>query len=76
MQLAQYPEQEESARLYRLIAETIPHIVWTARADGSLDFFNRRCYDYTGLAHGGTLRVVSSSGGTRVTAEIPLIKLS
>ena len=49
MQLAQYPEQEASARLYRLIAETIPHIVWTARADGSLDFFNRRCYDYTGL---------------------------
>ena len=53
MQLAQYPEQEASARLYRLIAETIPHIVWTARADGSLDFFNRRCYEYTGLDASG-----------------------
>ena len=49
MQLAQTLDEDESARLYRLIAETIPHIVWTARADGSLDFFNRRCYDYTGL---------------------------
>ena len=49
MELAPVLDEEESARLYRLIAETIPHIVWTARADGSLDFFNRRCYEYTGL---------------------------
>ena len=48
-QLAQVEGDEASERLYRLIAETIPHIVWTARADGSLDFFNRRCYEYTGL---------------------------
>jgi PAS domain S-box-containing protein len=53
MQIAQYLDEEESARLYRLMAETIPHIVWTARADGSLDFFNRRCYDYTGLDASG-----------------------
>ena len=51
MQLAQILEEESA--LYRLIAETIPHIVWTARGDGSLDFFNRRCYDYTGLDASG-----------------------
>ena len=34
--------------LYRLIAETIPHMVWTARADGYLDFFNKRVHEYTG----------------------------
>jgi signal transduction histidine kinase len=27
-------------------------------------------------AQGGTLRIVSSSSGTRVTAEVPLIKVS
>ena len=40
---------DDSARLYRLIADTIPHMVWTARADGALDYFNRRCHEYTGL---------------------------
>lgn len=42
-------EADESEQLYRLIAETIPHIVWAARADGRLDFVNRRCCEYTGL---------------------------
>src|SRR4051812_46299490 len=40
---------EDSGRLYRLIADTIPHMVWGAGGDGRLDFFNRRCFDYTGL---------------------------
>lgn len=40
---------EETAAFYRLIAETIPHIVWSARGDGHADFFNQRGYDYTGL---------------------------
>ncbi len=43
---------EDAAGLYRLIAETIPHMVWTARADGALDFFNRRCHEYTGFDAG------------------------
>src|SRR5688572_20995280 len=51
MALLDVPPQapEDAAVLYRLIAETIPHIVWTARADGALDFFNRRCLEYTGI---------------------------
>lgn len=44
-------------QLYRLIAETIPHMVWTADAHGHSDYQNQRTYDYTGLdaeALGGT----------------------
>src|SRR5262249_3846774 len=41
----------EAASLYRLIADSIPHMVWVARADGGLDFFNRRCHEYSGLDH-------------------------
>jgi two-component system sensor histidine kinase UhpB len=46
-------EREQAAGLYRLLAETIPHMVWTGRADGHLDFFNRRCYEYTGIDRHG-----------------------
>ncbi len=38
-----------AAELYHLIAEGIPNMVWTARPDGGLDFFNRRVFEYTGL---------------------------
>src|SRR5256885_8507529 len=44
---------EEAAGLDRLIAETVPHMIWTARADGRLDFFNRRCHEYTGVDSDG-----------------------
>ncbi len=33
----------------RLIAESIPHIVWMASTDGSTTYFNRQGTDYTGL---------------------------
>jgi PAS domain S-box-containing protein len=41
---------EDSGQLYRLIADTIPLMVWTARADGEVDFVNQRVLEYTGLA--------------------------
>jgi PAS domain S-box-containing protein len=31
------------------LAEAIPHLVWTASADGSADYFNQRWYEFTGL---------------------------
>jgi PAS domain S-box-containing protein len=34
---------------FRTIAEAMPHLVWTARADGTIDFFNRRWIEYTGV---------------------------
>ena len=40
---------DDSGRLYRLIADTIPLMVWSARADGAVDYVNQRALDYTGL---------------------------
>ena len=41
---------------FRLIAESIPHIVWTAAPDGSTQYFNRQATTYSGsrvtAAHG------------------------
>jgi PAS domain S-box-containing protein len=34
---------------FKLICDTMPQLVWTARPDGSHDFFNTRWYSYTGL---------------------------
>jgi diguanylate cyclase (GGDEF)-like protein/PAS domain S-box-containing protein len=31
------------------MAEAVPEIIWTAGPDGEDDFFNRKCFDYTGL---------------------------
>src|SRR6202011_4749035 len=32
----------------RLIAESIPHLVWTAGPDGLIDYFNCQCAAYAG----------------------------
>jgi PAS domain S-box-containing protein len=34
---------------FRELADAMPQIVWTAKADGQVDYFNRRWYEYTGL---------------------------
>jgi PAS domain S-box-containing protein len=39
----------DSERRFRLLAEAIPHQVWSRLPDGSLDYGNRRWMDYTGL---------------------------
>jgi PAS domain S-box-containing protein len=52
---AVHPPQHEdavvdgSAALYRLIAETIPLMVWIADDGGQVDFVNRRILEYSGL---------------------------
>jgi PAS domain S-box-containing protein len=38
----------EGDELYHSLAELMPQIVWTANADGSFDYYNRRWYEYTG----------------------------
>jgi PAS domain S-box-containing protein len=45
-----------SERRYRGLAESLPNIIWTARADGEIDYVNRRWFEYTGLdsARGGS----------------------
>ena len=32
------------------MVDTIPTLAWSARSDGSADFFNQRWLDYTGLS--------------------------
>ena len=39
--------RESEGRL-RLLADTIPQLAWTARADGHIEWYNRRWYEYTG----------------------------
>jgi PAS domain S-box-containing protein len=35
---------------FRQLADTMPQIVWTATQDGSVDYFNARWYEFTGMA--------------------------
>jgi len=37
----------ESESRFRSLADAMPQIVWTARADGQVDYFNRRWYEFT-----------------------------
>jgi PAS domain S-box-containing protein len=48
MQRAQR-ELLESERQYRTLVESLPHLVWTCRADGSCDYLSPRWVDYTGI---------------------------
>jgi diguanylate cyclase (GGDEF)-like protein/PAS domain S-box-containing protein len=34
---------------FQTMAEAVPEIIWTADPDGMDDFFNQKCFDYTGL---------------------------
>ncbi len=46
---AQQQELIQSERNFRLLADTIPQIVWTARPDGWLDYYNQKWFEYTGM---------------------------
>jgi len=41
-------EVEEAQRLFKSVLDNVPELAWTARADGHIDYFNQRWYDYTG----------------------------
>jgi PAS domain S-box-containing protein len=43
-------EQARQAQDVRLVVDAIPTLAWSAQADGSVDFFNQRWLDYTGLS--------------------------
>ncbi|MEQ9669188.1 PAS domain S-box protein [Coleofasciculus sp. G2-EDA-02] len=40
----------ESEEKFRLVAESLPQIVWTAEADGSVDYYNQRWAEYSGIS--------------------------
>lgn len=39
----------ESLKRYQNLADSIPHIVWRAKPNGTMDYFNQVWMDYTGL---------------------------
>ena len=39
----------QSLHRYRSLADTMPQILWTAKPDGNLDYYNKRWFDYTGM---------------------------
>ncbi|MBZ0157399.1 MAG: EAL domain-containing protein [Alphaproteobacteria bacterium] len=43
----------ESEERFRLIADTMPNLAWTARPDGEVDYWNRYGLEYTGLPEMG-----------------------
>ncbi|HEX8890977.1 MAG TPA: response regulator, partial [Pyrinomonadaceae bacterium] len=42
-------ELQRGEEHYHYLADAMPQIVWTARPDGYLDYYNRRWFEYTGL---------------------------
>jgi PAS domain S-box-containing protein len=43
-----------SEQRLRLMADTMPHMIWVTRPDGHHEWFNRRWYEFTGVAAGST----------------------
>lgn len=39
---------------FRILADTMPQMVWATRPDGYHDYFNHRWYEFTGLPEGST----------------------
>jgi diguanylate cyclase (GGDEF)-like protein/PAS domain S-box-containing protein len=50
-------EHGAAARARRAFADSMPHILWTAEPDGTVDYLNKVYFDYTGM----TLDVASQS---------------
>ncbi|TCZ87716.1 PAS domain S-box protein [Lysobacter sp. N42] len=52
---------DEALRLseerFRLMADSVPHLVWILRGDGSVEFVNRQWVEYTGRAFDPSARV-------------------
>lgn len=56
-------ELQESEEKFRLLADSMPHLIWTADPSGMLNYFNQAVFDYSGLkpeqvAQGGWLQIV------------------
>jgi PAS domain S-box-containing protein len=64
----------ESEARFRQLADAMPQIVFTARPDGHVDYFNHRWYEYTGLPPGSvgfeSWRQVHTEEGLRRVAEV------
>jgi PAS domain S-box-containing protein len=63
-----------SERQYRTLVESLPHLVWTCRADGLCDYLSPRWVDYTGTPEAdqlgyGWLKQLHPDDRERVIAE-------
>jgi diguanylate cyclase (GGDEF)-like protein/PAS domain S-box-containing protein len=47
---------------FQTMAEALPEIIWTASPQGDDDYFNQRCFDYTGM----TFEQLQGSGWKRI----------
>jgi PAS domain S-box-containing protein len=67
-EIAERKQAEEALRRseehFRALAEALPQIVWTADAEGGVEWFNNRWYDYTGEPYG-----VGQGWGWELTAH-------
>lgn len=44
----------QNEQKWRSILDVLPQMVWSARPDGYVDFYNDRWYEFTGVSHGAT----------------------
>ena len=44
----------EGEQRLRLMADTMPHMIWVTRPDGHHEWYNRRWYEFTGVPAGST----------------------
>ncbi|MDH7639385.1 PAS domain-containing protein [Sphingomonas oryzagri] len=47
-------ERDEQEARFRILADTMPQMVWSTRPDGFHDYYNARWYEYTGVPEGST----------------------
>jgi PAS domain S-box-containing protein len=63
----------ESEERFRLMAEAMPQIVWTAKPDGTVDFYNERWREFTGASredgYGAGWRMIVHPEHSEVTAR-------
>src|SRR5262249_10213073 len=45
-------ERKRIDTLFRELADAMPQIVWAARPDGFVDYYNKRWYEFTGFPQG------------------------
>ena len=48
--MAELYDPDDTDQRFRVLADSMPQIVWTARPDGWVDYYNQRCFDYTGMS--------------------------
>ena len=46
--------QRETEAAFRVFTDAMPQLVWMTRPDGYHEYYNRRWYDFTGVAEGAT----------------------